>query len=208
MRVGGFGGTEALARWLAEQKIEAVIDATHPYAGRISANAVAACRQACVPLASIVRPAWRAQPGDRWQIVASVEAAALALGQRPQRVFLSTGRLELQCFVAAPQHHYLARTIDPPQTTKLPPDIAFLQARGPFDHAAEMTLLTSEKIDVIVSKNSGGDATYPKIEAARTLGLPVVMIARPDKPTGQVVAGAERAVAWLVQDALHSLRGV
>ena len=113
-RVGGFGGTEGLARFLSEQQIDSMIDATHPYAARISANAVAACHKAGVPLASLVRPAWAPQPGDAWQNVPTAVAAALALGKTPRRVFLSLGRQELHCFAAFPQHHYIARakTID------------------------------------------------------------------------------------------------
>jgi precorrin-6A/cobalt-precorrin-6A reductase len=207
-RTGGFGGADALAQWLRDEKIEAVIDATHPYADQISANAVAACRQSQAPLASIVRPAWQAVPGDEWQDVPDTATAAVALGHTRRRVFLSLGRQELAAFAAAPQHHYLARSVDMPQDIALPPDIRFILARGPFDRAAEEHLLANEKIDVIVSKNSGGGATYAKIEAARALGLPVVMIARPDKQTGHPVATAEEAMVWLAHEALRSPRGV
>lgn len=207
-RSGGFGGTEGLARWLRDNATDAVIDATHPYADQISANAVAACRNTGVPLASVVRAAWQQRAGDRWQIVPSTEAAADALGATPRRVLLTLGRLELDAFVRAPQHHYVARSIDPPDVA-LPPDIAFLRARGPFDREAEARLLKDERIDVIVSKNSGGAATYAKIEAARDLGLPVVMIARPDKAAGHVVDSPEAAIAWLAHDcAPFSPRGV
>ncbi len=208
-RIGGFGGAEGLAQFLRAQSVAAVVDATHPYADQISANAVAACARTGVPLASIVRAAWHPLPGDIWQNVPTAEAAAIALGQLPRRVFLSLGRLELHAFAPAPQHHYIARTIDPPQQVTLPPDIFFLQARGPFDRAAEAKLLRDEKIDVVVSKNSGGGATYPKIEAARELGLPVVMIARPDKPAGHILRSPEEAVAWFGHErAPGSLRGV
>lgn len=207
-RIGGFGGIEGLAAFLRTQAIVAVIDATHPYAAQISANAVAACRQSGVPLASIGRAAWAPQSGDRWQDVVSAQAAATALGQTPRRVFLSLGRLDLEAFASAVQHDYIARTIDPPRQTNLPPRIRFLQARGPFDLPSELKLLRDEKIDTIVSKNSGGSATYPKIEAARVLGLPVVMIARPDKATGDRLTSAEEAVAWLGRVHDRSLRGV
>ncbi len=208
-RIGGFGGADGLAQFLRDQAIAAVVDTTHPYADQISANAVAACARTGVPLASIVRAAWQPQPGDVWRDVATAEAAAVALGHSPRRVLLSLGRLELHAFAPAPQHHYIARTIDPPQQAILPPDIRFLQARGPFDRAAETKLLRDEKIDLIVSKNSGGAATYPKIEAARELGVPVVMIARPDKPAGNVVRSPEEAVAWLDHERTPgSLRGV
>jgi precorrin-6A/cobalt-precorrin-6A reductase len=210
-RIGGFGGADGLARFLGETRIDVVVDATHPYADQISANAVAACSTTGVPLVSLTRPPWQARTRDRWQTVSDADAAAVALGPRPRRVFLSLGRLELHAFAPAPQHHYIARTIDPPQQAALPPDIHFLQARGPFDLAAEVRLLRDEKIDVVVSKNSGGTATYAKIEAARDLGLPVVMIARPYKPAGHVVRSAEEALAWLdrcVHDTAPSLRGV
>jgi len=202
-RLGGFGGVDGLAGFVSECGIEAVIDATHPYADQISANAVAACKRTGVPLASLVRAAWTPRQGDAWQGVPTTEAAAEALGPTSRRVFLSLGRQELHLFVAAPQHHYLARLIEPPQQTSLPPDLVLLQQRGPFDHAAELRLFKDEKIDVIISKNSGGSATYPKIEAARELRLPVIMIARPDKPAGHVVTSPEDAVAWLAHAPAH-----
>jgi precorrin-6A/cobalt-precorrin-6A reductase len=207
-RVGGFGGAEGLADFLRAQKIDAVIDATHPYAPRISANAVRACVRAGVALASFVRPAWTPAPGDAWQVVPTAVAAALALGKAPRRVFLSLGRQELHFFAAISQHHYVARLIEPPQQAR-PHDLVLLRQRGPFDRDAELRLLKERKIDVIVSRNSGGSATYPKIEAARLLGLPVIMIARPAKPAGQVVTSAEAAMTWLDHDGvLRSLRGV
>ena len=196
-RIGSFGGIAGLAHFLREEAIEAVVDATHPYADQMSAHAVAACGQTDVPLASIVRAAWQAQPGDAWQLVPTTTAAASALGTAPRRVFLSLGRQDLHVFAPAPQHHYIARTIDLPEHSNLPPDIRFLQARGPFDRSAELKLLQDAKIGIIVSKNSGGLATYPKIEAARELGLPVMMIARPEKLVGYEMASPEDAAAWL-----------
>jgi precorrin-6A/cobalt-precorrin-6A reductase len=213
MRVGGFGGVDGLAAWLRQQEIKAVIDATHPYADQISSHAVVACRQLAIPLASITRPAWQPQPDDTWQMVASAEAAADALGSEPRRVFLSLGRLELGAFARSPHHHYVARTVDAPKDIALPPDIRLMLDRGPFDRRAEAALIRQERIDVLVSKNSGGVATYAKIEATRELGIPVVMIARPHKPCGQAVQNAEAAIAWLEQRFAHrttscSARGV
>jgi precorrin-6A/cobalt-precorrin-6A reductase len=197
MRTGGFGGIEGLVRFLRDDAIEAVIDATHPYADQMSAHAVAACHETLVPLGSLVRPEWQPEAGDRWQVVPNFDTAASALGATPRRVFLSLGRQELHTFAAAPQHHYIARLIERPECADLPPDLRLIQARGPFDREAELRLLTDERIDVLVSKNSGGDATYAKIEAARTLALPVVMIARPHKPAGHVLIDVEQAVVWL-----------
>ena len=208
-RVGGFGGVEGLVRWLREEKANAVIDATHPYAAQMSANAVAACKQTGVPLGSVVRPPWQRQEDDSWRIVPTAAAAAAALGKTPLRVFLSLGRQDLHAFTSAPQHRYLARTIEAPEQAALPPNIKILQARGPFDRHSEAKLLSDQEIDVIVSKNSGGTATYAKIEAARELDLPVIMIARPDKPAGHILRSPEEAVAWLAHDrAPGSLRGV
>jgi precorrin-6A/cobalt-precorrin-6A reductase len=211
-RVGGFGGVEGLARYLAEHSVEAVVDATHPYADQMSANAVAACARQAVPLATVVRPAWQAEPGDRWQVVPGADAAAAALGPTPRRAFLALGRQDLPVFATAPQHFYMARVIEQPDAGPLPPQLRILQARGPFDLADELKLLRDERIELVVSKNSGGSATYAKIEAARALTLPVIMIARPHKATGDVAGGARDAFDWL-QRQLHertplSRRGV
>jgi precorrin-6A/cobalt-precorrin-6A reductase len=212
-RIGGFGGADGLVAWLKQDATQAVVDATHPYADQISSNVVAACAQLAIPLASIVRPAWEPQPDDIWLPVANAEAAADALGPEPRRVFLTLGRLELGAFASRPHHRYIARTIDPPDDVALPPDIRLMYSRGPFDREAETALLEREKIDVLVSKNSGGRATYAKIEAARRLGIPVVMIARPNKLRGDAVENAEAAVTWLEQRLAHrttscSARGV
>ena len=202
-RIGGFGGIAGLQAWLRDHAIEAVIDATHPYADQISQHAVAACRAVAVPLGSIRRTAWQRQEGDRWIEVESPDAAASALGADPARVFLSLGRLELGAFVRAPQHHFIARTIDPPGDVALPPDIRFVYDRGPFDDAKEQGFLAQERIAFVVSKNSGGAATYPKIAAARRLKIPVVMIARPDKPHGVALDSPAAALLWLEAQLAH-----
>jgi precorrin-6A/cobalt-precorrin-6A reductase len=197
-RIGGFGGVEGLARFLREERIETVIDATHPFAAVMSRNAAAACGQTGVPLLALRRPAWRQQEGDRWIEVASMAEAVRALGDTSRRVFLTVGRLELPPFAAAPQHVYLVRTIEPIGNALPVPNVVALQDRAPFDEAAERALMERERIDVVVTKNSGGAATYPKIAAARALGLPVIVVARPEKPRGvEEVATAEAAFAWL-----------
>jgi len=196
-RIGGFGGADGLAAYLHNERIDALIDATHPFAARISANAVKAAEASGVPLASLARPAWVQRDGDRWISVPSPEAAAAALGETRRGVFLTVGRLELPAFAAAPQHRYVARVIDRPEGVPLPPDLAFIEARGPYDAEAELRLMHEGGFDVIVSKNSGGAATYGKIEAARALGLPVVMIERPEKPAGHGLGSPAEAMAWL-----------
>lgn len=178
-RVGGFGGAEGLARHLREERIDVLIDATHPFAARISANAAQAARATGTPLAAFTRPPWTPVAGDRWIEVADTEAAALALGEAPRRVLLTVGRLGLAAFRAAPQHRYVVRTIDPPEPAELPPDHRLILDRGPFDRAAEARLMDEAGIEIVVTKNSGGTATYGKIEAARALKLPVVMVTPP-----------------------------
>ncbi|UZE47536.1 cobalt-precorrin-6A reductase [Rhodopseudomonas sp. P2A-2r] len=205
LRSGGFGGVDGLKAWLREHGTEAVIDATHPFAAQMSAHAVAACAQLGIPLTSIDRPAWQPVPGDDWRSVDSVTDAVGALGAAPRRVLLTVGRLELSAFAAAPQHHYVARMVDPPGDIALPPDLHVRLARGPFDLASEAALLDDEQVEVIVSKNSGGGAAYAKIVAARERGIPVVMIARPHKPRGDWLASPAAAIPWLEQRLHHSL---
>jgi precorrin-6A/cobalt-precorrin-6A reductase len=212
-RRGGFGGIDGLATWLQQEGIQAVVDATHPYAAQISFNAVAACQRLAIPLATVLRQSWQSQPGDVWRDAANFEAAAGVLGPEPKRVFLSLGRQELGAFASAPQHHYIARMIDPPDGIALPPDIRLVFDRGPFDLQAETALLKQERIDVIVCKNSGAAAVYPKIEATRGLGIPVVMIARPHKACGYALENPQSAIGWLEQQLTHratsdSARGV
>jgi precorrin-6A/cobalt-precorrin-6A reductase len=178
-RIGGFGGIAGLAAYLRAETIDLVVDATHPFAEQMSAHAEAACLETGIALILFTRPAWAAQPGDRWREVESAAAAAQALGDNPRHVFLTVGRLQLPAFEAAPMHHYLIRSIDPPEPAPKLPDHRLVLARGPFALEAEIALMQSEKIDILVTKNSGGEATYAKIEAARQLGLPVILMQPP-----------------------------
>jgi precorrin-6A/cobalt-precorrin-6A reductase len=196
-RIGGFGGADGLAEWLAEADIDAVLDATHPFAAQISANAAAATEARGIPLCTILRPPWSAEPDDRWHTVASMAEAADALGAEAKRVLLSVGRQSVGAFRRAPHHTYFIRTIAPPDAAALPPHTTLIHARGPFALQDEIHLLLSQRIDILVTKNAGGMATYAKIEAARKLALPVIMIARPHKAGRHVVASAEDAIAWL-----------
>lgn len=194
MRVGGFGGAEGLARHLTETRVDLLVDATHPFAARISANAAEAARLAGVPILAIRRPAWERQPSDRWIEVGSVADCVGALGEAPRKVFLTIGRLEIAEFAAVPQHDYVARTIEPVGDALPVPRLTCIEARGPYDEASETTFLREAGIEVLVSKNAGGGATYGKIAAARALGLPVVMVRRPHKPEVPSVADADDAV--------------
>jgi len=188
VRTGGFGGAQGLAAYLKETGTDLLIDATHPYAARISANAAEAARQAGVPIMALRRPGWEQIDGDHWTLVDTVSEAVEALGAAPRRVFLALGRQEVGAFEAAPHHHYLIRSVDPVEPRLAVPDATYLLARGPFGEADERALLESNHIDAVVSKNSGGAATYGKIAAARALGIEVVMVRRPSLPD---VASAE-----------------
>ncbi len=178
VRSGGFGGVEGLAAHLRDEAVDLLIDATHPFAKRISANARAAGAAAGIPLLRLERLGWEEAEGDRWTRVASIAGAVAALGEAPRRVFLAIGRQEAKAFDAAPQHHYLVRSVDPVDPPLAAPDVEYLLARGPFAVEAEVALLGDRRIDVVVSKNSGGEATQGKIVAARILGLPVVLVER------------------------------
>lgn len=178
-RIGGFGGVEGLRRYLVEHRIDRVIDATHPFAERISANAREACATLGIPLAVLARAPWSKEPGDRWTEVPDMAGAVAALGPSPRRVFLTIGRLSVPAFRAAPQHHYLIRSIEPPQPDELPPSCELILARGPFNCDDELRLMREQKIDVLVTKNSGGALTYAKIEAARALALETIIVRPP-----------------------------
>ena len=200
-RIGGFGGVDGLRDYLAAEQIAAVIDATHPFAVQMSAHARQACEAAHIPLAVLTRPEWRRQDGDRWTIVDDIDQAAAALGEAPRRVLLTHGRLQLTAFARLPQHTYLVRTIDRPDDIETLPQHRLILERGPFDKASELQLLDDERIDIIVSKNSGGPATYPKIEAARELGIPVVMIRRPAADAAAELFDVDAVMAWLAHRA-------
>jgi precorrin-6A/cobalt-precorrin-6A reductase len=195
MRVGGFGGAEGLASFLGQGGFQALVDATHAFAARISSNAVRASDSARVPLVRFEQPAWRPSAGDRWLDALDMDEAAVLLGLTPRRVFLAIGRLELAAFQHAPQHEYLIRAVD--DFTPPLPRARVLAARGPFELEAEKALLVRERIQVVVSKNAGTPATYAKLAAARELGLPVVMVARPVLPPAETVNDIAAALAWL-----------
>jgi precorrin-6A/cobalt-precorrin-6A reductase len=197
VRVGGFGGAEGLAAYLARERIDAMIDATHPFAARISANAVAACRAAQTPLVVFTRPPWTREPGDRWIEVRSMEDAVDALGTKPRTVFLTQGRLQLSAFLRAPQHRYVVRAIDRPAEIDALPDSKLILARGPFSLADEVALMRNERVQALATKNSGGRATYAKIEAARMLGIEVVIVRRPPAPEADTLHDLDAVVSWI-----------
>jgi precorrin-6A/cobalt-precorrin-6A reductase len=197
VRVGGFGGAEGLADWLRQAGVTHVIDATHPFAARISANAVAACTTTGLPLVALERPAWAPVAGDRWTCVPDMAAATAALPARPATVFLAIGRQEIPAF-AGMAHRFVLRLVDPPQTPLLP-RATVIVARGPFTVAGDLALMREHGVQVVVSKNAGGAGARAKLDAARALGLPVVMVDRPAIPPRATVASVDAALRWLHQ---------
>jgi precorrin-6A/cobalt-precorrin-6A reductase len=197
LRVGGFGGATGLADYLVSERIDALIDATHPYASVITANAVAAAREADVPFVVLRRPPWSAITGDRWREVSDTDEAVRALGQTSRRVFVALGRNELAPLKGAPQHHYLIRSVDPVDPPLALPHVSYVTGRGPFSEADDRALMGAHCVEVVISKNSGGAATYGKIVAARALGIDVIMVRRPPAPAAAAVETVEDAIAWL-----------
>jgi precorrin-6A/cobalt-precorrin-6A reductase len=195
-RTGGFGGVDGLREYLAHNAIGAVVDATHPFAEQISANAARACAASSIPLLVFTRPPWLREPGDDWIEVDGIEAAVDALGAERRTVLLTHGRLHLAAFARA-QHRYVVRTIDRPADIDALPDAKLILARGPFALADEERLMRDEGIELLVTKNSGGPATYAKIEAARRLGVTVVVLRRPTEPNAETATGLSAALAWI-----------
>jgi precorrin-6A/cobalt-precorrin-6A reductase len=192
VRIGGFGGLAGLERYLREQRIDRLVDATHPFASQIGRNALEACRAATVPRIRLLRPPWRRVAGDHW---IEVDSLAEAAGRVPPgaNVFLSVGSRDLDAFAGL--DHLVVRSIEAPAIDL--PNGLWLCARGPFWLADELELLRGHAIDVVVTKASGGEATYAKLAAARQLGLPVIMVRRPPPPPGAVVDNVEAVLAWL-----------
>lgn len=196
-RIGGFGGVDGLADYLTNKSIDLLLDATHPFAVRISANAAEAAAHGGVPIFSLRRPAWEMVQGDRWTRVSDIDAAVSALGSAPRRAFLAIGRQEAGRFAAAPQHSYIVRSVDPVEPPLDVPDCRYILASGPFDVAGETKLLRDNMIDVVVTKNSGGAATHAKIAAARALGIEVIMVERRE-PAGVTTVGTVAAALALI----------
>ncbi|MGA5731594.1 cobalt-precorrin-6A reductase [Streptomyces seoulensis] len=195
VRVGGFGGAVGLADWLRAHRVTALVDATHPFAERITANAAEAARAAGVPHAVLRRPGWDLD--DDWHPVASLEEAARLVPRLGKRVFLSTGRLGLAVFAELTAIQFVVRSVEPPEPP-LPPHCELVLARGPFTLADELDLLRAHRVDVLVTKDSGGAATAPKLTAARTLSLPVVVVRRPGLPsTVRALPEVDGVLDWL-----------
>ena len=204
VRIGGFGGVEGLSAWLEAEEVAAVVDATHPYAATISRHARLACDGLGIARLQLRRPSWSPVEGDAWTGVASMEAAANAVAGAPVSaqgcVFLSTGARDLQAFGHLRTTRFLVRLVDAPPEPLPLAESDLIVDRGPFAVEDERALFLDRDVELLVSKNSGGGATYAKLAAARELGVPVVMVDRPDPEPGTAAETAEEALRWLVRD--------
>jgi precorrin-6A/cobalt-precorrin-6A reductase len=200
-RIGGFGGAAGLADYIRQERITHVIDATHPFAAEMSRHAVEACAATNTPLIGLERAPWTNLSGDNWIEVADIDAAVGALPDAPARVFLAIGRQHIAPFAAKPQHAYSLRFVDAPDGALPLPNAEVIVSRGPFTLEADRTLMASRRIDILIARNSGGNGARAKIDAARELGIPVIMIARPTLPERPRVESVDEVMAWLGHDA-------
>ncbi|WP_183936442.1 cobalt-precorrin-6A reductase [Sphingomonas sp. BK481] len=197
IRIGGFGGVGGLITYLKEHRVTHLIDATHPFAAQMHRHAVDAAAQAGVAHVALARPAWTPVAGDRWHRVADIPAAVAALAGPPQRVMLALGRMHVDAFAQQPQHDYLLRFVDTPDDPPPLPRHRLVVDRGPFDAAGDTQLMRDHATDLVVCKNAGGSGAAAKLVAARTLGLPVIMIDRPPLPARHAVDTVDAVLYWL-----------
>jgi precorrin-6A/cobalt-precorrin-6A reductase len=195
VRIGGFGGVDGMRRWLVDSHIDAVVDATHPYAATITAHAAVACDELGLPHLVLARPAW--PRGDAIGVGSDAEAAKTVAAERFSRVFLTTGRSGTAAFADA-DAWFLIRAVTAPDPDTVPRHHQLVLSRGPYRYDDELALLRDHRIDVLVTKNSGGQMTRPKLDAAAELGVAVVMVDRPPLPGGvTTVSTVDDAAAWV-----------
>ncbi|MEA5154949.1 cobalt-precorrin-6A reductase [Raineyella sp.] len=199
VRIGGFGGVEGLVAYEREHAITAVVDATHPFASRISANAAAAHHETGIPLLRLQRPGWETRPdADGWHWVDTTAEAVAVAGRLGTRVFVTTGRKSLRAYAAWTDRYVLVRLVDQADWW-VPTNWEVLVERGPYDPESETALMRDRRIDVLTTKNSGGSLTEAKLQAAADLGVPVVIVRRPAAPEGiEQVGTPEEAAAWVL----------
>ena len=203
VHIGGFGGPPGLARWLMDHEVDLVVDATHPFAEKISISAAEATRATGIPLIALHRPAWTPENYDEWIYVNDMEEAA-RIAERYHHIFLTIGRQKLAPFANDSHNLYVIRSVDPPEGP-LPKRHRLILSRGPFSVQDEKQLMRDNQIDALVTKNSGGSLTYAKIVAARQLGIPVIMVQRPLLPGGSRITAVHTASDAYI--AAHGLMG-
>lgn len=196
-RIGGFGGAAGLVDYLREERVTHLVDATHPFAARMSGNAVDAAARAGIPLIALTRPAWAEEPGDEWRHVPDIPAAVASLAGPRRAVMLALGRMHVGAFAAQPHHRYLLRFVDMPAVVPELPDHRLVVDRGPFDIEGDVALMRHHSIDLVVCKNAGGTGAQAKLIAARRLGVPVVMIDRPVLPARAEVHTVADVLRWI-----------
>ena len=195
LHIGGFGGVEGLRRWLQEERIDAVVDATHPFAATMTAHAAEVCGELRIPHLVLARPAW--DPGTAIIVTSDTEAAEIVAQERYSRVFLTTGRSGVNAF-ADNDAWFLIRAVTEPDAAVLPRRHQLLLSRGPYHYDDECAIMREHRIEALVTKNSGGDMTRAKLGAAAALGIPVVMVARPQLPAGVAAVGTvQEAADWV-----------
>ena len=196
-RIGGFGGVDGLTSYIISNCITHLIDATHPFAAKMSQNAILACQNTNIPFAALTRPQWQKQKTDNWYLVPDIKTAVAALDCNPKRVMLAIGRMHLAHFYKNPQHFYLLRLVDRPVKPLAFTNQVIEVSRGPFTTNEDKLLLSKYKIDLMVAKNAGGNATYAKIEAARQLKIKVIMIERPVISDRLTFYNPEEVLQWI-----------
>lgn len=205
-RIGGFGGANGLAEFITQNAITHVVDATHPFAAQMSMNAVSACALSGAKLVALTRPKWIAQGGDQWHHVPDIAGAVAALDRPAQNVMLAIGRMHLEAFAPCPQHQYLLRLVDAPSGDVPLPNRSIIVDQGPFSIENDIALMREHAINVVVAKNAGGSGARAKIDAARSLGIPIIMIDRPKIAERPEVATPDDILAWLAHGSTE--RGV
>lgn len=195
-RLGRFGGEDGMARFLTSERVDAVLDATHPFASQITAQSARVCARLAIPFAQVLRPAWTPGPGDRWTEVAN-EAAVAAFLRPGQRVFTTTGRATLEHLVSRSSARFFVRQLEPRDATDGYRNVRYVTGQGPFSVQEELDTLRDLKIDVLVCKNSGGAPSHTKLDAARELGIPVILVARPPQPDVLRVETVAAALDWV-----------
>ncbi|HSS24678.1 MAG TPA: cobalt-precorrin-6A reductase [Mycobacterium sp.] len=195
VRIGGLGGVDGLRRWLEDERVGAVVDATHPFAATMTAHAAEVCGQLRIPHIVLARPAW--DPGGAIVVASDIKAAEAVAQQRYSRVFLTTGRSGVKAFSGS-DAWFLIRAVTEPDAASLPRRHQLLLSRGPYRYDDELALLSEHRIDALVTKNSGGDMTRAKLAAAAALDIPLVMVARPPLPEGVTAVGTvQEAADWV-----------
>lgn len=196
-RIGGFGGVEGLVHHLRQERVTHLVDATHPFAATMSRHAAQAARIAGINHIMLTRPPWEAGPGDRWTHVPDIPAAVAALDGEPRRVMLALGRMHVDAFADQPQHDYLMRFVDAPDIAPSLPNHRLVVDRGPFTLAGDLALMRQHRVELVIAKNAGGTGARAKLDAARALGIAVLMIDRPPLPDAQTTHSVTDVIDWL-----------